>query len=424
MRRANPYRAFLLGAVPLLALLALLIRSSALAGLALAFAVLVFRSWRAAHARVRGIGVAREVYPSAFEDDVVPVDLVVENRSGRSALLLEVIDAFGPSLADRQALLEPGPFPSPRRRRLRYSATCSRGWGSYALGPVRVAAADSLGLFRAERAVGGLDGFAVFPRVYDVQSLRPAGARGSLSPQEATTGRPGQGALYLGVREFRPGDALRRVHWPATARRGSPVVKEFERDLVPYSTLFVDLHRRNRAGTGRKSTFEYLVRAAASLAWSAERRGELSQLFAEGSQAIFVPPGRGEVHLTQLLFELIRGRQDGATDLLELVARHRDALPPGSTTYVVSGTAALVEGALAEALAGLTARGVRPLFLLIDRDSFVPIDRWPLPREQARRRNAELAAFLAARGAESAVLEAEQDLAEELARPDLFAATA
>jgi uncharacterized protein (DUF58 family) len=424
VRRANPYRAFLLAAVPLLALVALLVRSSALAGLALALAVLLWRSWRSAQARVRGIAVAREVYPSAFEDDVVAVDLVVENRSGRTALLLEVIDAFGPSLADRQGLLEPGPFPSPRRRRLRYSTTCSRGWGSHPLGPIRVAAADALGLFRAQRALGGLDGFAVFPRVYDVPALRSPGARGSLSPQEATTGRPGQGALYLGVRDFRPGDALRRVHWPATARRGAPVVKEFELDLVPFSTLFVDLHRRNRAGTGRKSTLEYAVRASASLAWSAERRGELSQLFAEGAETIFVPPGRGEIHLTQMLFELIRGRQEGGTELLELIARHRDELPAGSTACIVSATAALDEGALAEALAGLAARGVRPVFFLIDRDSFVPIDRWPLPREQARRRNAEVQSFLAAHGAESAVLEAEQDLAAALERPDLLAATA
>jgi uncharacterized protein (DUF58 family) len=424
VRRANPYRAFLVAAVPIVFLMSLLVRSSALTGLSLAWALLLVRSWRAARRRVRGIGVAREVYPSAFEDDVVPVDLVLENRSGGSALLLEVIDAFGPSMADRQALLEPGPFASPRRRRLRYSASCSRGWGSYALGPIRVAASDSLGLFRVERAVGALEGFAVFPRVYDVSAMRTPGARGSLSPQEATTGRPGQGALYLGVREFRPGDPLRRVHWPATARRGAPVVKEFELDLMPYSTLFVDLHRGNRAGTGRKSTFEYLVRATASLAWSAERGGELTQLFAEGAQAIFVPPGRGEIHLTQLLFELIRGRQEGAMGVLDLLGQHRDELPPGSTAYVVSATAALDEGAVAEALQGLAARGVRPVFLLIDRDSFVPIDRWPLRRDQARRRNDALAAFLAAHGAQSAVLEAEHDLAGELARTDLFAATA
>src|SRR5207249_4124070 len=55
VRRANPYRAFLIAAVPLLFLLSLLVRSSALTGLSLAWALLLVRSWRAARRRVRGI---------------------------------------------------------------------------------------------------------------------------------------------------------------------------------------------------------------------------------------------------------------------------------------------------------------------------------------------------------------------------------
>lgn len=423
-RRPAPYSSFLLAATPLLVLLALALGSTALAGMALAWTAILFFSWGQARGRLRGIDARREVYPSAFEEDAVSVDILLDNRSGRAAHLLEVIDAFSAGISDRQALLEPGPLPAARRRRLRYRAFCSRGWGIHVVGPLSIAAWDAFGLFRAERAGSAFEAFAVFPRVHDVAALDTLGGRASLTPQEATAGRPGQGPVYLGVRDYRPGDPLRAIHWPATARRGSPVVKELEQDLVPYFTLFLDLHRAHRAGTGRKSTLEYLVRTAASLLWSAVCRGDVTQMFGEGAKPLFVPPGRGQLHLTHCLYELIRVRQEGGTQLLELVDRHRTHLPAGSTAAILSGTAALDCERLTEALEGLRAHAVRPLLLLVDQDSFVPIDRWPLPRERARERSHELASFLRAQAVPVAVLEAEQDLGAELGRPDLLEATA
>ena len=78
-----------------------------------------------------------------------------------------------------------------------------------------------------------------------------------------------------------------------------------------------------RAGTGRKSVLEYVVRIAASLLWSATRRGDVVQALAEASDTLLLPPGRGELHLTHGLYELIRVRQDGSTPLLTVVARHQ-----------------------------------------------------------------------------------------------------
>lgn len=418
--RATLYRSFLNAAVPLLALVAVVSRSSAMAGLALAFASMLALAWRSARSRLLGLTVRREIYPSAFEDDAVAVDLVLENRSARAATLLEITDVFGAGMAERQALLEAGPLPRARRRRLRYRTFCSRRWGIYGVGPLSLAASDPLGLFHAERRFAQLEAFSVFPRVYDVAGLERLGARPSLTPQEATAGRPGQSALYLGVRDYRPGDDLRRIHWPATARRGALIVKEYEIDLTPYFTLFLDLERGNRAGTGTKSTLEYVVRTAASLLWSAARRGDVAQVFGEGAAPLFIPPGRGELHLAHCLHELIRVRQEGATPLLELVERHRAHLPEGSTAALLGATTGVDLAALAALLETLRARGVRALLVFIDKDSFIPIDRWALPAEDARRQKSLLISFLREHGVPGAILGAEQELPEALARADLF----
>src|SRR5262249_41130714 len=153
--------------------------------------------------------------------------------------------------------------------------------------------------------------FAVFPQVYDVAGLSELGARSTLIPHESSAGRPGQSLITMGVREYRPGDDLRRVHWPATARRGALMVKEVEVDLAPYFTVILDLARRHRAGMGRKSTLEYVLRSAASIIWSATRSGGFVQVAGTGAKPLFVPPGRGQNHLTFALYELIRAGLDG-----------------------------------------------------------------------------------------------------------------
>ena len=367
-----------------------------------------------------GLTVARDLYPSAFEDDEVPVSLALENRSRRTCWLVEIGDSFGPAVAERQALLEPGPLHGARRRRLTYRTVCSRPWGIHAVGPLRLAASDPFGLFHAERAWPDVAPFAVFPRVWPVAGLERLGARASLSPQEIASPRPGQSLAYLGVRDYRPGDDLRRIHWPATARRGSPVVKEHEVDLVPYFTLLLDLERAHRAGTGLKSTLEYLVRTSACLVWTAARRGDLVQVLAEGGRRLTVPPGSGTLHATHALYELIHAQQDGRLELLDLVEQQQPHLPPGSTAALLSGTLFLDLARLETALAGLQARGVRPVVLLVNKDSFLPIERRAAPRDEAAEQARAVESLLRARRVPGAILSAEDDLEEALGRPDLF----
>ncbi len=418
--RTTLYRTFLLIALPPVALLGMAFKISALVALAVAcFAMLVI-AWVAARRRLRGVGVARELYPSAFEDDAVIVDLVIENRSFASAHLLEIADHFGPGMADRQALIEPGPLGARRRRRIGYQGFCSRRWGIYSVGPLELTTADAMGLFHADCALPQVDIFSVFPRVYEVAGLERLGARASLTPQETTAGRPGQGAVFLGARDYRPGDDLRRIHWPATARRGAPVVKEVEVDLVPYFSLVLDLDKAHRAGTGRKSTLEYVVRVAASLLWTAVRRGDFVQLFAEGAKPLFVPPGHGEMHLTAALHELIQLQQDGTTPLMEVVDQHLAHYPPGSTVGVLSGTISVEHARLLSTLEAFRSRGVRPLLIFVNSYSFTPVDKWPLPKAEALERCRELEYFMRSRGVPGAIVGADQELERELGRPDLF----
>ena len=245
--RSTLYRSFLLIATTALLLLSALLRLPALAALSLAWGLLLLLATLRARRPLDGISVRRDFYPSASENDTVAVDLVLESR--RPVRMIEIADRFGPALAAEQRMLEPGPLGPGLGRRLQYECFCSRQWGLYTGGPVTLISTDPAGLFPASRVLPVAEEFAVFPRVFAVHALATLGARASLSPSEYAAGRPGQSPLFLGVRDYRPGDDLRHVHWPASARRGALISKVYEVDLTPYTTVLLDLERRHRAGT-------------------------------------------------------------------------------------------------------------------------------------------------------------------------------
>lgn len=67
------------------------------------------------------------------------------------------------------------------------------------------------------------------------------------SPGETTAPSGVGGDRVRGVREYSPGDPLRLVHWPATARHGQIVVKELEHPERRHLHVIVDLRGESAA---------------------------------------------------------------------------------------------------------------------------------------------------------------------------------
>ncbi|HEY5034881.1 MAG TPA: DUF58 domain-containing protein, partial [Candidatus Dormibacteraeota bacterium] len=104
----------------------------------------------------------------------------------------------------------------------------------------------------------------------------------SSSPQarelEASVSAPrsGSGMELFGVREYRPGDPLRRIHWRSSARLGELVVREYEPPGVQTVGIFCDPHPPSREAA------DQVARLAASEAWDCIRGGGRVVLWAPG----------------------------------------------------------------------------------------------------------------------------------------------
>ncbi len=120
----------------------------------------------------------------------------------------------------------------------------------------------SLGLTGATRTLHAPDHVTVHPRLHDVPA-RPVGWQASDDGALFVTGH---GSEVVGVRQWRAGDDLRRIHWRSTARTGRPTL--LERGDPYTQELRVVL-----IGTADYPGFEDAVSAAASACDLALRAG-------------------------------------------------------------------------------------------------------------------------------------------------------
>src|SRR5260370_327475 len=59
----------------------------------------------------------------------------------------------------------------------------------------------------------------------------------------------GRGMLFSDVREYIPGDDVRSIHWPITARLGHPYVKRFTEERELTLLIAVDVSGSHAFGT-------------------------------------------------------------------------------------------------------------------------------------------------------------------------------
>jgi uncharacterized protein (DUF58 family) len=121
---------------------------------------------------------------------------------------------------------------------------------------------------------------------------------------------------FRSLREHRPGDDVRAIHWRATARRGAPVVKEFERTAPDSTLVLLDLVACD------PEVQDAAVAAAASLHAALARGGERVALgVSAGEGASFLAAGTGEVAVRRAREILAQAGGGDESDLRSLALR-------------------------------------------------------------------------------------------------------
>jgi len=274
-----------------------------------------------------------------------------------------------------------------RRSRIYVADSYLRKRGWFHLGPTVIETGDVFGLFLLRKQVKSKSRLLVIPYTFNIQNF-PA-PFGILSGGRALRQKTLEVTPYAaGVREFVHGDSLKRIHWPTSARKQKLIVKEFEKDPLAEVWIFVDtresvhvhdkdFHRKeledfwwlkeSRTYELPPDTEEYAVSIAASIAkYYISQRREVG-LVSSGEGYTILPAERGERQLGKILEALAVLKVGGEMPLWGLISSQLAHLARGSTIIIITPSA---DQKILTFLMGFIQRGLIPVVILIDQDSF------------------------------------------------------
>jgi uncharacterized protein (DUF58 family) len=156
--------------------------------------------------------------------------------------------------------------------------------GRYAIGPLAVRLADPFGFCRLDRSFKGQRQLLVTPRVEQLPVVPLSGDWTGTGESRARS-IASAGDDDVAVREYRHGDELRRVHWRATAKTGSLMVRREEQPWESRATVLLDDRPVAHAGDSPYTgSFERAVEATASIGLHLSHRGYSVRLVTEGRE--------------------------------------------------------------------------------------------------------------------------------------------
>lgn len=207
--------------------------------------------------------------------------------------------------------------------------------GVIRLNDLRVLLPDPFGLVQGCRKVPAPPAtLTVLPKRYLLPTLEMPGNSRFQTGDETATNAIGNAGEFVGLRDYRPGDPLRQIHWKSWARTGRPIVKELEDTYYPRYGLVLDTFLN---GTN-EDLFEEAVSVSASFVAMIDRGESLLDLMFIKDEAHVVTAGRGLAR-TEKLLEVLAGvegdHSENFEDLSRLVLRHRDELT--SCLVILSG---------------------------------------------------------------------------------------
>ena len=133
----------------------------------------------------------------------------------------------------------------------------TEGRGSVDFTGVTIARADRFGLFKAFAVTRQPDSLLVLPKRYPLPRLSLPGARIYQHGGMTMASSVGDSEEFLGLRDYRPGDPLKQIHWKSFARVGYPIVKEHQDEFFERHALVLDTFSEGGRTVGSKKRFRW-----------------------------------------------------------------------------------------------------------------------------------------------------------------------
>ena len=199
---------------------------------------------------------------------------------------------------------------------------------------VSVTRQDPFGLFKASVTLPSNQSVLVLPRRYAVPDIQLSGTRKYQHGGVGLASSVGDSEEFISLRDYRPGDPLRRIHWKSFAKKGKPVVKEHQEEFFVRQALILDTF----LDTDHREILEEAVSVGASFACSILTQESLLDLLFVGPEAYCFTAGRGVGHTDRMLEILacVRACRERPFSALHHLVLRRQSLLSGCICILLS----------------------------------------------------------------------------------------
>ena len=156
---------------------------------------------------------------------------------------------------------------------------------------------DLFGLFNGCQHLPLAQSLWILPHRYPLPLVQLAGGRRYQSGGVALASSVGESDEFMALRDYRPGDPLRKIHWKSWAKLDKPVVREDQDEFFVRHALILDTFQAE----AYSQTLEEAIALAASFACSFQTQESLLDLMFVGLEAYCFTAGRGLGHTDQML---------------------------------------------------------------------------------------------------------------------------
>lgn len=238
----------------------------------------------------------------------------------------------------------------------------ARKRGRYRLGPIEASCWDPLGMLHLRGRLAGTTELIVYPREVPFRVgrlLSPGRDADSIYP----SGRLAPSGEFAGIREYRHGDELRRIHWKTTARAQRLTVKELEDTSVGSVTVILDTYSGSDFGRGPVTALDVAAGAVAYAVKQYIDMGMTVRMMLMNGETMISVKLRSPKDLAEAMIALADAKSDSPTaaeDLLRVCGRKEAVL------LVTCGGG----GRLVDAVRNATMHGGRIMIGLVDLQPF------------------------------------------------------
>ncbi|HOW55220.1 MAG TPA: DUF58 domain-containing protein [Syntrophorhabdaceae bacterium] len=157
--------------------------------------------------------------------------------------------------------------------------------------------ADPFGLVNALVTLPPKQHVLILPKRYALPDIKLPGTRAYQQGGIALSTSVADSEEFQSLREYRPGDPLRKIHWKSWAKTGKPIIKEYQDEFFVRHALILDTFIESEYS----DLLEEAVSVAASFACTVQTQESLLDLMFVGTEAFCETIGRGQGQIERFL---------------------------------------------------------------------------------------------------------------------------